>query len=78
MSAEMSGVDRETRLKELAEQLGVDWLDYYVYAMGDGPWVARFEVIKIKGEGESIAQAEYDLIEKLEKYIDEGGLAKDD
>jgi hypothetical protein len=74
----MSGDDREDKLKELAEKLGVSFDDYYVYTTKDDPkWVARFDDIRIEGRGDTIARAEDDLIEKLEKYIDQSECTKD-
>jgi hypothetical protein len=73
----VSGDDREAKLRELAEKLEVNFDDYYVYTTKYKPkWVARFDDIKIEGRGDTIARAEDDLITKIEKYLDEGELAK--
>lgn len=70
----MSGDEREDRIRELGAQLGWDFNDYCVYTTRENPkWVVQFIDTKIRGQGDTIAQAEEDLINKLEKYIDEGG-----
>lgn len=78
----MSGDEREIKLKELGEKLGYAWGDYSVFSGNEHfPWCAWFSDSTLIGEGGTIAQAENDLIEKLEKYIDSGGSfepAKDD